>query len=150
MLYVGQNDFKQYFTYGKWRLLQYKNWNLCLQKAHHKYKSCCMKTPARKKLWNLNKTSVSTVRAMSIKTKLQYVHSGVLPIRFYTTVCRIDTVLVQISRFSYLAHRFHLLIVRPMYLGTLLSSGTLCEHFGGRCCVRLLEAAGATGMPVST
>ena len=39
-----------------------------------------MKTAATKKLRNLNKTSVSTVHAMSIKTKLQHVYSGALPI----------------------------------------------------------------------
>jgi hypothetical protein len=152
VLHVGQNDFKQYSTYGKWRLLQYKNWNLCLQKAHYKYKyiSCYTKTAATKKLRNLNKTSVSTVRAMSIKTILQHVYSGVLPIRFYTTVSRTDSVSVQISRFSYHAHRFHLIIVRFMYLGTLLSSGKMCEHFRRRCCVHRPEAAGATGMLVST
>lgn len=59
MVHVGQNDFKQYSTYGKWRLLQYKNWNLCLHKAQYKYKyiSCYTKTAATKKLRNLNKTS---------------------------------------------------------------------------------------------
>lgn len=65
MLHEGQKDFKQYSTYGKWRLQQYKNWNLCLQKAHLKYKY--MKTAATKKPWNLNKTSVSTVCVMPIK-----------------------------------------------------------------------------------
>jgi hypothetical protein len=149
MLHVRQNNFKQYSTYGKWRLLHYRNWNLCLQQARHKYKSCYTKTAATKKLWNLNTNSVSTVRAMSITSKLQHVYSGALPIRFYTMVCRIDSASVQISRFSYPAHRFHLPIIRPMSLGTLLSSGTLCERFGRRCCVHLSEAAAATGMPIS-